>query len=74
MHQQDRNAIRREASDSAALEQLLTAREVAALLKVRVKRVYELGLPTVRLSSRSIRYRLSDVLKWIDKRTNTEGK
>lgn len=51
-------------------DQLLTAKELAPLLRVRVKRVYELNLPTVRLTSRSIRYRVRDVQAWLAKRTS----
>jgi predicted DNA-binding transcriptional regulator AlpA len=49
-------------------EPLLTARDVAKLLSVPMKRVYELGIPAVRLSTRSLRWRLSDVQQWIERR------
>jgi predicted DNA-binding transcriptional regulator AlpA len=49
---------------------LLDVREVAALLKVRVKRVYELGIPTVRVGPRTLRWRLSDVEGWLAKRSD----
>jgi predicted DNA-binding transcriptional regulator AlpA len=56
-------------SDRAELEPLLTAREVAHILGVRDKRVYELGIPAVRLSERSLRWRPSDVQRWIEERS-----
>jgi predicted DNA-binding transcriptional regulator AlpA len=46
-------------------EQLLTAAEVAGILRVRVKRVYELGIPAVRISHRSLRWRRSTVDRWL---------
>lgn len=49
-------------------EQLLTAREVAAFIGVNGKRVYELGIPAVHISQRSLRWRLGDVLHWIEER------
>jgi predicted DNA-binding transcriptional regulator AlpA len=52
----------------AGLEPLLTAEQVAAILGVRPKRVYELGIPCVHLSARSLRYRRSDVVCWIEGR------
>ena len=48
---------------------LLTAAQVGRLLNVRAKRVYELGIPQVHLSRRSIRWRTSDVVAWIDNST-----
>ncbi len=47
-------------------EPLLTVKEVARILSVPVKRVYELGIPAVRLSTRSLRWRMSDVQQWIE--------
>ena len=49
-------------------EPLLTVKEVARILSVPVKRVYELGIPAVRLSTRSLRWRSSDVQQWIERR------
>jgi len=49
-------------------DRLLTAKEVAAYVGVNVKRVYELGIPAVHISQRSLRWRLSDVLRWIEER------
>ncbi len=53
------------------LESLLTAEQVACILAVRPKRVYELGLPTVRVSARALRYRRCDVAEFIEKRRTT---
>ena len=47
---------------------LLTAREVAQLLGVRIKRVYELPIKYVRISPRTKRWQYKDVLNWIDNR------
>ncbi len=49
-------------------DQMLTAPEVARILKVRPKRVYELCIPAVRLSDRTLRWRLSAVRRWIEER------
>jgi len=55
-------------AEAPAHEQLLSAREVAALIGVNAKRVYELGIPAIRISQRSLRWRLRDVLTWIEER------
>ena len=55
-------------AESSAAEPLLTVKEVARILSVPVKRVYELGIPAVRLSTRSLRWRMSDVQRWIEGR------
>lgn len=55
-------------AESLAAEPLLTARDVARMLSVPGKRVYELGIPAVRISTRSLRWRLSDVQQWIEGR------
>jgi predicted DNA-binding transcriptional regulator AlpA len=49
-------------------ERLLTAREVAAIVGVSPKRVYELGIPAVHISDRSLRWRPSTVAAWIAER------
>ncbi len=49
-------------------ERLLRAIDVAAILGVPTKRVYELGIPAVRLSSRCLRWRRSDLERWLDGR------
>jgi predicted DNA-binding transcriptional regulator AlpA len=48
------------------VQSLLTAREVAALLKVGPKRVYELNIPFVQLSARCKRWQLREVQSWIE--------
>ncbi len=53
---------------SSLPDSLLTAREVGAILGVRSKRVYELGIPTVRISARQLRWRPSAVQQWIASR------
>jgi predicted DNA-binding transcriptional regulator AlpA len=63
--------LRLETDETAGLEHLLTAREVAHILGVREKRVYELGIPMVRLSERSLRWRPTDVRRWIEERRAT---
>jgi predicted DNA-binding transcriptional regulator AlpA len=50
------------------LEPLLTAEQVAQILGVRPKRVYELTIPRVCLSERAFRWRRSAVLRWIEER------
>jgi predicted DNA-binding transcriptional regulator AlpA len=57
-----------EGAFSAALEPLLTAAEVARILSVRPKRVYELGIPAVKLSERSLRWRPSQLAAWLQQR------
>ncbi len=52
-------------------DQLLTAKQVAVILGVRLKRVYELGIPAIRLSERSIRWRPETVAQWIREREAT---
>ena len=47
---------------------LLRAEEVARILNVRPKRVYELGIPAVRISDRAVRWRPSQVQQWIEER------
>ncbi len=51
------------------IEPLLTAGDVACILGVRPKRVYELGIPAVRLSQKTLRWRRSAVQAWLDQRT-----
>ena len=58
--------VRLEATSTAGVEHLFTATQVAQILGVRVKRVYELGIPEIRLSDRSVRYRPSALQHWID--------
>jgi predicted DNA-binding transcriptional regulator AlpA len=57
------------APTSVSLEPLMTAEQVAAVLGVSRKRVYELPIPSVRISPRAIRWRPSDVQRWLADRT-----
>ena len=52
-------------------EPLLTAVQVARIVGVSPKRLYELGIPAVRISERALRWRPSTVSAWIAQR---EGK
>lgn len=52
-------------------QRLLTANEVASILGVGRKRVYELGIPVVQLAARTLRWRLVDVTEWIERRRLT---
>lgn len=47
---------------------LLTALEVAGILRIPAKKVYELAIPRVALSKRRIRWAESDVLAYIERR------
>jgi predicted DNA-binding transcriptional regulator AlpA len=51
-----------------SIEPLLTAAEVGRILGVRPKRVYELGIPAVRISERSLRWSRADLESWIAER------
>jgi predicted DNA-binding transcriptional regulator AlpA len=53
---------------AASEERLLRAVDVAAVLSVPAKRVYELGIPAVRLSQRCLRWRRADVESWLEGR------
>ena len=52
----------------SVIEPLLTAKQVAAILGVNSKRVYELAIPCVRVSARALRYRPSDLAEFIQRR------
>ena len=60
----------------ARMEQLelMTAREVATLLKVRPKRVYELGIPYVKISGRAKRWERTTVCEWIKARSSGQNR
>ena len=65
----NRHAQEFEEQENATLfNHLLTAKEVAVILGVRPKRVYELGIPTVRISARQLRWRPSALQQWIASR------
>jgi predicted DNA-binding transcriptional regulator AlpA len=49
-------------------DRLLTAVEVARILGVRPKRVYELGIPAIRISEKSLRWSRSDLQTWLHQR------
>jgi predicted DNA-binding transcriptional regulator AlpA len=57
----------REASPPV-IEPRLTAKEVAAILRIREKAVYALGIPCERLTARRIRWRRCDVEAWLEQR------
>ncbi len=50
-----------------------TAKDVAKYLSVPVKRVYEMGLPEIRLGERTIRYDPADVIEWERERKSRWG-
>ncbi len=50
------------------LEPLLTAAEVARILGVRPKRVYELPIPQIRISEHAIRWSRADLVAWLAQR------
>lgn len=52
-------------AEPVAADRLLTATEVATILGVRPKRVYELDVPYVQLSVRAKRWRRTDLEAWI---------
>src|SRR5206468_10627041 len=49
-----------------APDAILTAADVAALLKITPRQVQRLGLPCVRLGPRTSRYFARDVLTWLE--------
>lgn len=60
-----------DAPSADAPERLLTACEVASIVGVSTKRLYELGIPAVRISERALRWRPSTVAAWILQREGT---
>ena len=54
--------------DGYDVEPLLTAAEVAEILNVPVKSVYEIPIRRVRIGTRRIRWRPADVREFIDRR------
>ena len=58
--------------DGYDIEPLLTAEEVGGILRVPAKSVYELPLPRIRLGTRRIRWRPSDVRAFIDRRVEAQ--
>jgi predicted DNA-binding transcriptional regulator AlpA len=59
---------RTDAASERTIEPLLTAVEVGRILGVRPKRVYELGIPAVRISVKALRWRRSDLEAWLEQR------
>ena len=49
-------------------EPLLTAKEVAEIVRVPRKSVYDLGIPRVRIGERRVRWRPDDVREFIERR------
>ena len=49
-------------------EPLLTAEQVADLLRLPVKSVYDLGIPRIRLGKRRVRWRPADVSAFVNRR------
>ncbi len=52
--------------DGYDIEPLLTAKEVAKILRVGLGRVYDLPIPRFRLGPQRIRWRAVDVKEYID--------
>ncbi len=52
--------------DGYDIEPLLTAKEVAKILRVGLGRVYELPIPRLRFGPQRIRWRLEDVRAYIE--------
>ena len=50
-----------------------TAKDVAEYLRVPVKRVYEMGIPEIRYSERTIRYDPVEVMEWVEKKKGRRG-
>lgn len=63
--------LRLEPTTAVDVEGLLTARQVGEILGLRQKRVYELDIPVVRISARTLRWRRRDVDAWIESRRCT---
>jgi predicted DNA-binding transcriptional regulator AlpA len=53
-------------AETAGIPELLNVKQVAAILGVKHKRVYELPVPQTRLSERRIRFHPADVQAFID--------
>ena len=51
--------------DGYDIEPLLTAKEVAKILRVGLGRVYEMPIPRLRLGPQRIRWRAADVREYI---------
>jgi excisionase family DNA binding protein len=55
------------------VEELLTAKELAQILKLKLSTIYAWThtgmIPHIKISRNCIRFRLSDVLAWLEERT-----
>jgi predicted DNA-binding transcriptional regulator AlpA len=51
-------------------DELIDAKAMAVFLGIRRKEVYDLPIPTVRLSPRRLRWWRSDVLRYVNERTS----
>lgn len=52
---------------SESVGRLLTVNDVALYLRIAPKKVYELSIPTVRISERRVRYLESDMLAYVQR-------
>lgn len=59
------------------MDEIMTIEEVAKYLKVTKKTIYYLiyqkSLPTVKLGSRLLRFRKSDIDRWLDVKANVKS-
>lgn len=58
-------------------DELLTLQELAAALKVSVRKANELkaaGMPRVPITARTVRFRISEVLPWLEERVREQTK
>lgn len=53
---------------TGTVDSLINATQLAHILKTPVKSVYELPIPKVKLGPRTVRWKLGDVLKFIEDR------
>jgi len=49
-----------------APDAILTAAQVSEWLQIKPRAVQQFGIPAVKIGHRTIRYKASDVLAWID--------
>ena len=54
-----------------APDAILTADDVAVWLKVHPRQVARLGVPALKLGHKTVRYRASDVMAWLERRAVT---
>jgi len=58
-------SLRLEPSTGSEPDPLLTQAAVATWLRIKPRQVERLGVPAVRLGHRTLRYRRSDVERWL---------